>query len=256
MKATLRHCLLWILLFNFFVGHAQKDRHYLGILTTILKKENSAKHFIKQLDSLHTKFSRHGLANTYIDRDVDFDVFHLRVNIFLDSESYQIDLLKENDSLLAKSIKNYPNILISNSPLFVTIADSNKVLNFLRQRNTFYQSKKSISDLIEELTMSEEYAFKCGYGSKTTEKGAIVEAFVENENIDELHKMLQSINIETQAFGVQGFKMLEVAHFYIPKYIRKTLSHIKKRNSITITCAGCFTGILERIYSADPQSKQ
>lgn len=251
MKATLRHCLLWILLFNFFVGHAQKDRHYLGILTTILKKENSAKHFIKQLDSLHTKFSRHGLANTYIDRDVDFDVFHLRVNIFLNSESYQIDLLKGNDSLLTKSIKNYSNTLISDSPLFVAIADSSKVLNFLRKRNTFYQSKKSISDLIKEMTMSEEYAFKCGYGSETTEQGTIVEALVEDENINELHKMLQSINIETQAFGVQGFRMLELANFYIPKYIRKIISHIKKRNSVTITCAGCFTGVLERIYNTE-----
>ena len=71
----------------------------------------------------------------------------------------------------------------------------------------------------------------------------------EEEKIDELLKMLQSICVETQAYGVSGFEMLDYNDYPIAFYARKIIKRIKKRNSETLVCNGCLTGLVMKIYT-------
>ncbi len=85
-------------------------------------------------------------------------------------------------------------------------------------------------------------------GSPKTIEGKYIEKLVDEENVEELTNMLQSFCVETQAYAVSGFSMLGKNDYPVSPEILKLINYIQKRNSETITCSGCLTGLVEKIY--------
>ena len=108
---------------------------------------------------------------------------------------------------------------------------------------------ESLKDLIKEISEYRVFAFYCGDGSPLTEEGKQITEIAAEEKTDTLFQMLQSICVETQAYGVSGFKILENNGYPIASDVSKIIKRIKKRNSETVTCSGCITGLIRKIYS-------
>lgn len=197
-----------------------------------------------RLDTLKAHFmpSRSGIRKEF-NRDVDFGYRQQRIISNLNDYHFFIDLLTKNDTIVLASV--------TNSFLTTTFEqhDTLYTADYLRQRNKFYRSSKSTKALFKELSMNETYAFYCGDGLPKTQRGKDIEQLVADENTDALTEMLRSINCETQAYGVAGFLMLEKNDYVIPYSIQRLITHIKQRNAELVTCSGCFSGIIEKIYN-------
>jgi hypothetical protein len=189
--------------------------------------------------------------NKYFDRDIDFGYRHQRINLELNLKNFQIDLLKKGDTIYAKTIRLYYNPLEMDKTTieFASIVDTTESIKYLYERNKFYNSKKSIPDMIEDLSKNEYFASYCGIGSSKTQQWILIEKLVSSKNTTELFSMLQNICIETQSYGVSGFSMLEKKGYKINQTIQQIIEHIKKRNSEIIICSGCIIGDRKRIYT-------
>lgn len=234
--------------------YGQKPSGYFKLVDSLVLSGNVAtsKVLSVKLDSLKAKNVPWGSSfGTSFDRDVDFGYKHKRLNLALNHNLFQIDLLTRNDTIFARTVWNYSNLFqVERYPLaFDSSFVIGKVNEYLLQRNKRYHSKKTVNDLLKEISIYSVYAFYCGDGLPITEEGEAIMKLVEDENTEALLEMLQSINIETQAYGVGGFSILERQGFIIPSYIYKIIKHIKARNSETVVCNGCLTGLIEKIYS-------
>ena len=246
---TLRLNILTFFLLVFFQSSGQEVKVFFKLADSIVMTENSVTKLYAKLDNLKSKFipSRSSIS-TYFDRDIDFGYKHQRINIELNFHRYQIDLLKRNDSIFVKVIKDYHNPAEIDTTTKYFNAKSALNFDYLTLRNKFYYSNKSISDLTGEISKYQVFAFYCGMGSSKTRDGIYIEKLVDNKNISELTKMLQSICIETQAYAISGFEMLSKRSFKTDAATQTIINHVKKRNSETIICSGCLTGLIEKVY--------
>jgi len=253
---TLRLNILTFFLLVFLQTSGQEVKVFFKLADSIVMTENSATKLYTKLDNLKSKFipSRSRLS-TYFDRDIDFGYSHQRINIELNFHRYQIDLLKRDDTILVKVIKDYHNPAEIDTTTKYFNAKSALNFDYLTLRNKFYKSNKSIFDLTSEISTYQVFAFYCGMGSSKTKEGIYIEKLVDNKNISELTKMLQSICVETQAFAISGFEMLSQRSFRIDAATQVIIDHVKKRNSETIICSGCLTGLIEKLYGSKSVSR-
>ncbi len=221
-----------------------ETKAYFNLLTTILTTENLGNNLVYRLDTLKARFipSRSHFSD-YFTRDIDVGFQHRRIGINLNFSGFQIDLLCRKDTIFLSSIvaSNFNSVRHDEY-------DSEVIGRFLKKRNKFYGSSKTVRQLISEISFAEEYAFYCGDGSPKTKKGKYIEQLVQEENIESLKEMLRSLSCETQAYGVAGFDMFENNGNQIPSEISWLIDHIRTRNSELIVCSGCMSGLVKKIY--------
>lgn len=234
-----------LLFFLFVHGQGRKETSaYFRLIQDIVAIENTGNNLVYRLDTLKQKFipSRSNL-NDYFNRDIDFGFMHRRIIMSLNFSSYRIDLLCRNDTIYLSSISSadYKSINYDNY-------NKEMIEQFLKERNGLYNSQKTPGELIKEISFPEEYAFHCGDGMSKTKRGAYIERLVDDENTATLIEMLKNFNCETQAYGVAGLEMLKKKAYQISYGAQKLIDHIKNRNSELIICAGCLSGLVEKIY--------
>ena len=232
--------------------YGQEPKYYFDLVINVMATENSSKNILQKLDSLKsTLIPSRSSVSSYFDRDIDFGYRHQRITLRLNLNSFQIDLLKKADTVYTMSVKQYVNPFEVDSTLLSIYShiDTTESLSFLTKRNALYNSHKQLADLLKELAKPEVFAFHCGDGSPKTEQGWYIEELVDNKNIYELTNMLQSICVETQAYGISGLEMLMKKNIEIPIKTKMLIMQIKKRNSQTVICSGCLTGLIEKIYT-------
>jgi hypothetical protein len=235
----------FILTYLFIIpSFGQEAQKYFEQINKIVAGETVSRNLYNKLDSLQAKKipSRSGISK-YLDRDLDFGYKHQRINIQINFENFRVDLLTSSDSVLLSVISHNDY-----KKLQATYYTEAPVLKYLTLRNNFYGSNKKIKDLEEEISSNITYAFYCGDGLPKTDEGKQIERLVNTRSINKLNEMLNSINIETQTYGVAGFKMLSKKAVIIAKEQEKIIKYIKKRNSEVVTCSGCLTGLVEKIY--------
>ncbi|MCS3797230.1 hypothetical protein [Niastella sp. OAS944] len=225
----------------------KENAAFFNLIQDIVATERVGNNLVYRLDTLKAKFipSRSNL-NDYFNRDIDFGFKHRRINLRLNFARYQIDLLCRNDTIFLSSISSagYKSINYNNY-------NKEVIALFLEERNKLYRSHKTPAELIKDLSLPEEYAFHCGDGMPKTKKGQYIERLVDEENTVALIDMLKSFNCETQAYGVAGLEMLKKQDYQISDGAQKLIDHIKKRNSDLIVCAGCLSGLIEKVYSRE-----
>jgi len=211
----------------------------------ILTTENSCKNLITKLNSLKLTFKDQINNNVYdfLNRDIDFDHNHKRIRVNFDTWHYQIDIITKNDSIYLKSIKTEYFKKHSYNSL-----NENELKRYLLKRNTFYRSHERIKQLLEEISLNETFAMRCGDGLPYTKEGLKIKSFVDEEDIESLKIVLSNFNCEKQAFAVLGFSMLSKKEVEIPNECKILIEHIKKRNAELQICSGCITGLVEKIY--------
>ena len=245
-----RVCSSLLLLLPFIKSSAQDKDYCFKQADSVLMSENAASILYKKLTALKNLFipSRSDIRCD-LNRDVDFGYRHWRFNVTLNLNKCQIDLLLRNDTIYAKVIRYYLIPFSNNTSARFHDTAMVGAFDYLNLRNKFYHSNKSISDLLNELSISKVYAHTCGIISSRTEESLYVEDLAKNKDVQKLFTMLQSICVETQAYGVSGFNMLKRQKVKIDAVTNQIVDHIIKRNSETITCSGCKSGLIEKIYS-------
>lgn len=241
--------ILIILFFVVYVSALGQDKKevssYFEYIKPIVANEQTGKNLVYRLDTLKSKFiPSRSLINDYFNRDIDCGFKHRRILLRINFVNFQIDLLCKADTIFLSSIKTeyYKNINYQNF-------NKDTIQKFVSARNKLYNSSKTIQNLLNEISLDEEYAFYCGFANSLTQKGKYVDDLVDNVNINGLNELLQSFNCENQAFGVAGFDMLIKKDYRLNSNIQFLINHIKKRNSELITCSGCLGGLIDKIYS-------
>lgn len=242
--------LLWsTAIFLLIVGtvHGQDKKEtsaYFNLIKNIITTENSGSSLVYRLDTLKSKFipSRSRVTD-YFNRDIDCNFKHRRILISLNFVGYRVDILCRNDTIFMSSVTSvdYTSINYKNY-------NKDVIVKFLKHRNEIYNSFKTARELINEISLPEEFAFYCGDGMPKTQKGKYIEELVDDENIVALIDMLKSFNCEIQAYGVGGIEMLKKRDYQIPYDAERLIYNLKKRNSELIVCSGCLSGLIEKIY--------
>lgn len=215
---------------------------FIDLIKPIIDTEKSGDHLIYRLDTM--KYSR-GEIYDYFNRDLDFGFKHRRIIVGSIFTDYHINLLCRNDTIFLSTITgaNYGKINFYNY-------DQPVIDQFLKQRNKFYRSSKTVQQLIKETSLVEEYAFYCGDANPKTEKGKYIEQLVDEEATWAFVDMLKNFNCETQAYGVAGLEMLKKRDFQISDAAEKLIAHLKKRNTELVVCYGCLI-LIDKIYSKE-----
>ncbi|MDR6564363.1 MULTISPECIES: hypothetical protein [unclassified Arcicella] len=243
-----------LILFMLYISPSfgQDAKSYALKIVSVLQTQTLSSTLTYKLDSLKSKHipSRSDF-NIRFDRDLDVGYMHQRIEIALNFYSYQINILKKNDTICVLTLKHGTDPFDNAPPSSYYYSSINKEqsLNYLNQRNKLYKSKKTLANLVSELSTSEEFAMYCGDGAPITTMGEKILKLVEEENTSELADMVKSICVETQVYGVTGFEMLERQGDVIPSDIYKLIKLIKSRNAETVTCRGCLSGLVKKIYN-------
>ncbi|MDX5419759.1 MAG: hypothetical protein LPK09_11135 [Hymenobacteraceae bacterium] len=222
----------------------QEAQKYFDQINKIVSREALMGDLYNRIDSLQSRKipSRSGIAK-HLDRDIDFGYRHQQISLQINFERFTIDLLTKNDSVLLSVISHNDH-----KKLHKAYYNELVIQSYLTLRNQFYRTDKKVKDLVKEISLDKVFAFYCGDGLPETDEGKNVNRLVKDKNIQKLSDMLGSINIETQSYGVEGFEMLKKKLVRIPKEHKEIIEHIKERNSEVITCSGCLSGLVNKLY--------
>jgi hypothetical protein len=236
--------LLTVFLDLVFFSVKSQDMMYFQKIGNIAKTATVATDLYNKLDSFKkTRRPNDSNIEMYFDRDVDFGYKHQRINLVLNGTfRYKINLLEKNDTIYLSSIKFDDDFYSDNGSrrLNELRIDTAQIRNYLRLRNKFYKSSKSINNLVDDLTLNKVYAFNCGDGDPKTKDGKHIETLVKNKNMTELRELVQSINCEKQAYGIAGFRMLKKNGVKISESDQKLLKYLEAKKIALVECNGCF----------------
>jgi len=249
--------ILSLLFLSVFLNVFGQQETYFYKIQTITTQVHSASELYKKIDSLkQTRRPHDSYIKVLFDRDVDFGYKHKRIQIVFNSDCYyQLNLLIKNNTICLSSttfalydfgIGHYYDQF--NKRHSIPVADSVKATNYLKLRNQFYRSTKTLNDLKNELDLNELYALRGGDGYNETWDKKHIDTLVRNKNFAELEKMLKSINCETQTYSVYGFYLLKKNRIKIPLKDQRIIDYIKWRNSDLESCAGDICNIIWKAF--------
>ncbi len=249
---------LFILLFFIAcikTSYGQQETYFYKI-QALIAQGHSDTVFYKKLDSLkQTRRPNDSRIEILFNRDVDFGYKHKRIQVRLNSYGYQINLLVKNDTICFGSVIISVALGIEdvhdtsfNKRHSIPIIDSVRALMYLKSRNLFYNSSKTLKDLKNELDLDEFYALRGGDGYNDTQDKLHLDTLVKQRNFRELESMLNSISCEEQMYGVTGFDWLKNKKVKIPANDNKIIQYIRKRNSDIETCQGDVCGFISKAY--------
>lgn len=251
----LRILLSLLLLFAFFNVIAQPVTYFLKI-QTLATKTRLASELYEKIDSLkQTRRPNQSSIKILFNRDVDFGYTQKRIQIeFNARDFYQLNLLIKNDTICLSStifssvFGPSPGEAQANKTLGIPSMDTIGALNYLKLRNRFYKSTKTLNDLKNEINLNEIYALNGGDGYNETWYKKHIDTLVRRKNYVELEAMLKRINCETQTYGVTAFNLLKKSGHTIPLADQKIIDHIKRRNSEIESTEGDLGPIIWKAY--------
>lgn len=243
-----------LILFSCYNALGQQESYFYKIQEITLT-EHLASRLYQRLDSLEkTRRPNDSYIKLFFDRDGDFGFKHQRINLKFNGTDYQVNLLVKNDTITIGSAifhsyfgqQSYCDYF--NKKHGIPKIDSVKALNYLKLRNLFYNSSKTLSDLKNELEIEELYALRGGDGYNDTQAKKHLDKLVNERNFAELESMLKNINCEEQMYGVTGLGWLKKKKVKISTEDKKIINHIIKRNSELESSVGDIGPIIRKAF--------
>ncbi|MGN6637374.1 MAG: hypothetical protein ACTHJ8_00570 [Mucilaginibacter sp.] len=254
-KIIIVRCLVTvIILINTLNAYSQQETYFYKI-QDITYKEHLASNVYKRLDSLEkTRRPNDSYIRIFFNRGVDFGFKHERINLNFNGTFYQVNMLVRNDTICFSStifdlnFGGIPYYNRFNKRHSLPKIDTARALSYLKLRNQFYESSKTLDDLETELNMDEVYALRDGDGYLETQMKKHIDTLVMRKDFHELRTMLRSINCETQQYAIRGFDLLKRNKVVIPIKDAEIIDHIKKRNSELESMSGDIGPIIWKAY--------
>lgn len=253
-KAVVIIRLFLLLFFIAFLktSYGQQETYFYKI-QAITTKEHLASRIYNRLDSLEkTRRPNDSYVRIFFNRDVDFGFKHERIDLNFNGTYYQVNMLVKNDTACLTSAvfstTFEPYYEQFNKTHSIPKIDSARTLNYLKLRNKFYDSSKTLNDLKNELDLDRWYVLRDGDGYQETWDKKHINTLVIRKDFNELEMMLKSINCETQTYAVRGFDLLRKRKVHVPVKDKIIVSYIKKRNSDLESTAGDIGPIIWKAY--------
>ena len=122
------------------------------------------------------------------------------------------------------------------------------IQKFIDKHNSFYKTKFSINEFINDSLLNTVYGDYCGYSGEKYLTQYEIE--LENiENSDKYVEWMKSFNLEKQMWGYNQIQYLIKTNLIeLEPEEEKIYNHIQQRNAIIETCSGCTFGIFERVF--------
>ncbi|MEO3407995.1 hypothetical protein AAFN85_29025 [Mucilaginibacter sp. CAU 1740] len=235
-------------------GHCQNlDRAFYLKFEAIANQEKSAARLYQRADSIKkTREPVNSSIKLNYNRDVGFGYTQQLISVTLNGTyDYHLILLTHNDTVCFSSVmygrvgiamylkydeeanirRNHPKI------------DTTRVLRYLKLRNSFYASTKTITDLKNDLNAHERYSLYCGDAAPESEEARSIDSLVKRRDVAKLRAMLVSVCSETQAYALYGYRQLKRRGLKISKTDQRILTYLANRKTFLNECRGCFAGI-------------
>lgn len=250
--------LLVLLFFMAYINrsYGQQETYFYKI-QDVIAKERSDTAFSIKLDSLKkTRRPNDSYIRVLFNRDVDFGYKHKKNQVeFNTTCNYQINMLTKNDTICFSSVTfnnifGEPNAyeISFNKKHSIPKMDTIKTLTYLKSRNLFYHSSKTLNDLKNELDSNQWYELSSGDQDVDSREKKHIDTLVKRKDFKELEIMLKSINCETQTYAVRGFDLLKKKKVPIPVKDKIIIDHIKRRNSDLESTAGDVGPIIWKAF--------
>lgn len=183
-----------------------------------------------------------GVKNNRTARKLDFDVFHLKEDIWTQNNwrinlSYIVYENKIRYGLIESIDTNYTEI----SGNIEFVRDEGFITKYIRLHNERYQSQKSVEDFIEEV-IKENEVIKIACGNNVKVYGAKEKTLyrqIEIQNYEYVRNLLTSINPEQQTLGIIGFEKIQELGYSVSSADIEIIDQLKKRNSSILACVYC-----------------
>lgn len=120
---------------------------------------------------------------------------------------------------------------------------------FIEKHNSFYNTKSSTKDFVNDSLLKTVYGNYCGYSGEKYQKRYDVE--LENlKNAEKYVNWMKSFNLEKQMWGYNQIQYLLKNNLIElePEEEEKIFNHIRERNAIIEMCSGCTFGIFDRVF--------
>lgn len=139
--------------------------------------------------------------------------------------------------------KQYKNELKIVSNKFESI-----IQKFIDNHNSFYKSKFSINEFIDDSLLNTVYGNYCGYSGEKYLKQYEIE-LEKIENSEKYVEWMKSFNLEKQMWGYDQIQyLLKNNLIELEPNEEKIFNHIRKRNAIIEMCSGCTFGIFDIVF--------
>ncbi|MGO4290568.1 hypothetical protein AB4Z08_13115 [Chitinophaga sp. RAB17] len=244
-----------LLCMNSYSQHfAKKD---FDIINAVVDSAKTTKALMTRLNVLLKNYmeSRSGVG-LQLNRPLDGAFNHQRIAIRFYPNNFFINLLTRNDSIFFSTVY-FTTSSFSEGPGFKEADNTVRAIHynaavtnaFLKERNNFYGSEKTVNDVAVELSGNEMYAMNCGIAASLTKEGKRINDLVlKDDPLPEITGMLQHLSCEIQAFGVTAIDLLIKKGVIIDQLNSKLYNRIKQRNAPVITCSGCIVGEIMKLY--------
>jgi|GEM_PF-2655763 len=107
--------------------------------------------------------------------------------------------------------------------------------------NTFGTNKKA-SDFAKEIDSVWIFSSACGYSGEPTKEWKQMEKSVDNQKLNKVRSLLNTMDVEAQVYGFIGMTRLQQQGVQLTSQDLKSIAHLKAQNSLIYTCMGCFMG--------------
>lgn len=205
---------------------------------------------IEQVDSIpvgikKAKFKTLDILQVYIelDRKIDFGYRHHRILIAHTSGwDLKLNLFSKNGILLFGWISEY-NFSDNIHSDIRSLKNSTEFLdNYISQHNKYYHTKLDEKEFKEQFLTEYVVGFGCGAsGKEISKESKKTLRYAKNGNKRKLNNYLTSFSPELQTLGTIG--LLKIGK--INSEQQQLIGHLKERNSVIFSCAGCLYGIGE-----------
>jgi hypothetical protein len=233
---------------------AKKD---FDIVTALVDSARTGAALMVRLNTLQKNYmpSRSGVG-LQLNRPLDGEYYHQRIAVRFYPNNFFINLLTRHDSIFLSTIY-FTESSFPEGPGFKEADSTVRAIHynvpvtnaFLKERNSFYGSVKTINDVAVELSGNGIYAMNCGFSASFTREGLHINDLVlKADPFPEITEMLQNLSCEMQAYGVTAVEMLINKGRPIDHLNSKLYHYIRKRNAVVITCSGCLKGEIRKLY--------
>lgn len=119
---------------------------------------------------------------------------------------------------------------------------------FIDKHNSFYTTKFSIKEFVDDSQLTTVYGDYCGYSGEKYIKQYDIE-LGKIENAEKYVEWMKSFNLEKQMWGYSQIQyLLKNNLIELEPEEEKIYNHIQQRNAIIETCSGCTFGIFKRVF--------
>lgn len=202
----------------------------------IAKRINQVDTYTELIALINDDLGYNGLESI-IDRELGNNTQQTRLKFTTQEygKYYHLSLVKKEDKLLYCVLSNYKK-------QHEIVFDESGIIEYLDYFNSIFKTSKSLQDFKLEIDCIVLFSDGCGFSGEPTKDWIKMEKFVQNKKVKGIRNYLNSLDVESQIYGIIGMYKLRKKGVKLSAKDQQTIDYLIERNSKVYTCMGCLIG--------------